>query len=327
MEKLKEYLSKRNFEIEIENSIEIILYNLKQDTDYTKTKIHNVILSILKADFEEITKKTILSFVEAKKFKSNSSKRLLRILFTLKRTFEMYELNFNEKITEIEVKKIYIEYLHSNWADSTKVTNWHIMKNFFTWLNKDLEIKDFQFKNPNELLQPGEMLKEKDIIKILKLCRNETEKTIIALLWDTGARIEEILTLSTENFHREKDYYMITLAGKTGVRFIPCYWSVDILDSFLKKSHDHLFWNEHHNEFSKKNVEKFLNRLEKHSKVEKHLHAHLFRHSRATFFAKFLTDRQMTYYFGWSPFSHMPARYTHLNGYDLVDRIKEIYSK
>jgi len=321
MEKLKQYLRGNEFD----NDVAIILSELKEDRNYSKTKIKNVVNVILESDLHESTKKAILHFVKLKKFKANSQERLLRVLFTLKGSFEMYEPNFEKSLEIDDVEALYIHYLESDWAESTRETNWGIMKDFFN--HYDLDVKDYKFKRPGEYLEPSKLLKEEDIFILLKLCRNLQEKVLICLLWDCGARIEELLSLSTENISKDKkNFYFVTLKGKTGTRFIPLYWSSKILDKFLQGKDGHIFWNEYHHEFTKKNVSKFLKRLQEHSNPNKRLYSHLFRHSRATYLAKYLTDRQLCYYFGWSGRSSMPSRYSHLNGYDLVEKMLEVYA-
>ncbi len=49
------------------------------------------------------------------------------------------------------------------------------------------------------------------------------------------------------------------------------------------------------------------------------LYLHLFRHSRATELASYLTEAQMKQYFGWVRNSDTPSVYVHMGGRD-VDR-------
>jgi hypothetical protein len=58
--------------------------------------------------------------------------------------------------------------------------------------------------------------------------------------------------------------------------------------------------------------------------VKKKVHPHLFRHSRATYLAKFMTEAQMKQIFGWTQSSDMAAVYVHLSGRDTDDAILEL---
>jgi len=60
-----------------------------------------------------------------------------------------------------------------------------------------------------------------------------------------------------------------------------------------------------------------LQRLAERIELKKRIHAHLFRHSRASHLATNLTEAQMDHYLGWMPGSKMPAVYVHLSGRDV----------
>ena len=64
-----------------------------------------------------------------------------------------------------------------------------------------------------------------------------------------------------------------------------------------------------------------LSDLKERTKLEKMVYPHLFRHSRATNYANFLTEQQAKRYFGWSGGSTMVARYTHLASKDIDNAI------
>jgi integrase/recombinase XerD len=64
-----------------------------------------------------------------------------------------------------------------------------------------------------------------------------------------------------------------------------------------------------------------LNKLAKKAGINKKIHPHLFRHSRATYMANYLTEAQMNMYFGWVQGSNMPSIYVHLSGRDIDDAV------
>jgi len=59
--------------------------------------------------------------------------------------------------------------------------------------------------------------------------------------------------------------------------------------------------------------------------INKRVHPHLLRHTRATHLAKVLTEDQMRVYFGWSRTNHIPARYVHLSGKDVDEALARYY--
>ncbi|MCK9544965.1 MAG: site-specific integrase, partial [Novosphingobium sp.] len=54
---------------------------------------------------------------------------------------------------------------------------------------------------------------------------------------------------------------------------------------------------------------------------------HLFRHSRATFLARHLTEAQLCQHLGWAQGSDMPRTYVHMSGRDTDDAILGLYGK
>ena len=64
-----------------------------------------------------------------------------------------------------------------------------------------------------------------------------------------------------------------------------------------------------------------LNKISKKAGISKKIHPHLFRHSRCTHMASYLTEAQMNVYFGWVQGSDMPSIYVHLSGRDVDDVI------
>ena len=64
-----------------------------------------------------------------------------------------------------------------------------------------------------------------------------------------------------------------------------------------------------------------LNKIAKKAGINKKIHPHLFRHSRGTYMANYLTEAQMNAYFGWVQGSGMPSIYVHLSGRDIDDAV------
>ena len=61
--------------------------------------------------------------------------------------------------------------------------------------------------------------------------------------------------------------------------------------------------------------------------VGKKCNPDLFRHSRATFLSKHLTEAEMKEYFGWTQASDMAAVYVHLSGRDVDSALLRIAGK
>ena len=68
-----------------------------------------------------------------------------------------------------------------------------------------------------------------------------------------------------------------------------------------------------------------LRRLAKSPGINKRIHPHLFRHSRATELANHLTQAQMESHLGWIHGSMMPATYIHLSGVQVDDALLKMH--
>ncbi len=71
-------------------------------------------------------------------------------------------------------------------------------------------------------------------------------------------------------------------------------------------------------------IRTFLEKLFKRAGIKKRFNPHIFRHSRATFLANFLTEAQLKVYFGWVQGSDIAGTYVHLSGRDTDHKILEI---
>jgi hypothetical protein len=64
--------------------------------------------------------------------------------------------------------------------------------------------------------------------------------------------------------------------------------------------------------------------LAKRAKIQKRVFPHLFRHSRLTELAKYMTEQELKVYAGWRPNSDMAQTYVHLSGADIDNKILAI---
>jgi integrase/recombinase XerD len=111
---------------------------------------------------------------------------------------------------------------------------------------------------------------------------------------------------------------IVNVRGKTGYRRVRAVWSVEYLKIWLEAhpagyNPDAPLWTTFD---SKENLLKplqysairmKLQRIAKKAKISKKIHPHLFRHSRCTYMANYLTEAQMNVYFGWAQGSDMPG--------------------
>lgn len=121
--------------------------------------------------------------------------------------------------------------------------------------------------------------------------------TFMILLYDTGARLQEILDLKPESLHIDNGEKYVVIVGKGNkTRIVPLMdKTIDHLNRYISIYHrddddTYLFYTVQHREkqqMSQDNVSKFIRKYGKAARskcveVPERLYAHMFRHSRAT---------------------------------------------
>lgn len=129
---------------------------------------------------------------------------------------------------------------------STRRIRYINLRPFFTWW-----AKEFEATNPfNRADAPGEdrptpipTVELDDVRRILTTCSTRAfadlrDTAIIRVLYDTGARLGELVNLTVEDFDRRHDF--LTLTGKTGTRTVPVSPSTgEALSRYLRARKEH----------------------------------------------------------------------------------------
>ena len=190
----------------------------------------------------------------------------------------------------------------------------------------------------NEKL-PEDMLTQQEVIKLINSAPQPRNKAIISLLWDTGIRAGELLNMKVKDAVLDHNPAYIVVSGKTGARRIPIIFSVPYLSAYLNtrpdRKPDEPLWTAILPKSVKRKVlpidsfvlRKMLQQTTDRAQINKHVHPHLFRHSRATYYANKLTDQQLKAFFGWTKNSGMAATYIHMSGRDLDNAVLKANGK
>lgn len=181
---------------------------------------------------------------------------------------------------------------------------------------------------------PEDILSEDEVLKMIETANSARDKAIIALLFDSGIRIGELLSMRKKDIELNTEPAHITVKGKTGMRRIPILFSVPYLAQYLNQMKnndggDHFWWNlaQSHvkGEMDEAGIRKMLKRVGDESGIRKRIYPHLFRHSRASYYANKMTEQQLKAYFGWAGDSKMAATYVHLSGRDIDNALLQIH--
>ena len=228
------------------------------------------------------------------------------------------------KLSKRQVNNFFFYLRDAKLSDETKYDYWNMFRIFVKWLKPKIDIEEYRLKLRFKVKLPEEILTLEEVRKIILSAKNIRDRTLISLLYDSGCRPSELLTLQMKDVVFDDDGLTVFFNGKTGPRRIRIITTLDS-DKFLKE----YYLNGCSNDliFGKICIER-LNQIVKEQAqrigIHKRVYSYIFRHSRATHLAKHLTEQQMKVYFGWSMGSDMVATYVHLSGRDMDERVMEL---
>ena len=232
-----------------------------------------------------------------------------------------------DKVTDDEIRAYVGRLERSDRSNWTKHDYKIALKKFYAWLNNGKEPDSTNWIkttiSKKETRMPEELLTEDEVLNLIAAAKSPRDKALIGLMWDVGGRIGEIANIKIKNLTFDEYGMSVLLNGKTGPRRVRAVWSIQYIQSWLemhpdKKNNDAILWvNSNNKTVSYQAIRKQLIRITNRSGVNKKITPHLFRHSRATYLARHLTEAEMNIYFGWVQGSDMAATYVHLSGRDV----------
>ncbi len=208
------------------------------------------------------------------------------------------------------------------------------LKKFYFWQLNNREYKKacswiHVKSNVDRLKKSEEMLSKEEADKIIANCKNIRDKALVSILYDTGCRIGEILTIRIKDLEIDDKGMSVRVTGKTGERIV--YVIGDSI-SYLKQ------WREAHPDKDNPEATLFIDsvtgepinyhatrknlmRAVKRSGIKKRIHIHLFRHSYASRYAEVLSEGVLKAQLGWTGSSRMAQKYVHLSNYQQRNAI------
>ena len=277
----------------------------------------------------------VLDYLRYKESQNLSHHRLARILDFMFALVNYWKKDF-DKLSQEDLEAIAIWINQSNWKGWTKYTYTNIFKNFVKWLMKNfdlkLELDAIKSKKPKDRLMPEYLITEEEFNRLFNGADDLQTKLLIGLLYESGCRIGEILSLKIQNVSFNQYGAKLIVTGKTGQRVIPIIWFAKLLKQFieshpLKENPEAPLWFiKRGNEIRILRYDAFrlrLKRLCEKVGIRKRIHPHLFRHSRLTELAKQLPEQILKQMAGWTNDSKMAKTYIHLSQKDIEANVLE----
>ncbi len=283
------------------------------------------------ASINSENKQLILDFVRdctlGKTVKGKSKKKIgparcLKYIDILTLVSNWFGESFNA-VTETSMEKI-IEALEADqfksrtrkpFADETKADIKKTIKKFWKWKDGDNShypglVQWIDISVPHKEIPA---ISRDEVEKLIESTPGPRQKALLMVLFDSGARIEELLNVRIKPEHvywkEEIGCYMIRLEySKTKPRTISLPLSTKYLRSWLQ---NHPYKDNPLSQLfpvTYASLRVFLNRLGK-KILQKRVSPHLLRHSSATYYANKLNHYQLCYRYGWTMSSDMVTRY------------------
>lgn len=280
------------------------------------------------ARLAERDKEILLRYKRDLEAEGLSKGRILKILVHTRKLAEELGKSLAEA-SEEDLRELVARIERKELAEYTKRDYREILKRFLKWVNggtcpdKARWIRTTVGRGRGKL--PEHMLTEEDVKKLIEACRNPRDRALIAVMWETGARPSEYLDLRICDIEDRRHGKKVVVRGKTGPRRLPLLESVPYLNAWLSQHPaggnpqaplwcrlddptrriDYLYFR------------KMLRNIARRAGVKKPMYPYIFRHSRATYLANWLTEAQMCEFFGWAQGSGRPRTYVHLSGRDI----------
>ncbi|HIP31889.1 MAG TPA: integrase [Crocinitomicaceae bacterium] len=308
-------------------------------------KIKSLLRRIENSNIHENNKRLLLEFYRELLINDYSEARIHKLLNHLVIIAESFpELDLEEASNE-DVKRIVAWVQERGLSSETKKDYKVALKVFYKWLDlgsvrargvseRVANISVAVRKRDQKL--PGELLTEEDVKLLIKHATNSRTRCLIAMLWETGARMGELIDLKVKDIKPWRYGYQVVLKGKTGSGRVPLIISELYINEWLEehplrdseewpdvwlwvhiKAQDHERGKIIGEKADYHSLVKEIKKAAKRAGIRKPVNPHNFRHSRATFLANYFTEAQMSQWFGWVPASRMLSRYVHLSGRDI----------
>lgn len=255
-----------------------------------------------------------------------SKPRLHKCINTLRQISKRLQKPFAECTKEDFVKMI-SELEESNLSDWTKRDYKVILKQFYRWFRNWDEgcppevrwIKKTRGAvNKNPVL-PKDLLTKEEKLALLRATQNPRDRAMLEVFFESGRRMEEILTLHIGDVQFDDVGAKLFINGKMGDDFARIISSSTALAVWLdmhplRDDPDAPVWiglrgRTKHKQIAYATARLMLKRIAERAKIKKRVFFYLFRHTRIDETQGLLTEPMQCMMFGWKFGSAMPATY------------------
>ncbi len=177
------------------------------------------------------------------------------------------------------------------------------------------KLKQCKLDKTKSYIRPQDILNPDEIKLLINVATLERDRCIVAVLYESGMRIGELVALTNEMVEMDElkqhvIFHIPNIAGcKSGSRNIKCAEVYGYVQDWQKCNPSDKFMN-----ISISGIRRAVKTLFDKAKIKKPCNLHNFRHSIITYMASLhMTETELSYRFWGIPHSSMVSVYIHLN--------------
>lgn len=221
-----------------------------------------------------------------------------------------------------EILTAYQIEIQKKFKPSTQQSIKIVLKVFFKWSGRNDLLKEIKIKTSIAMspIKDSEILTVDDVNFLIDNAGSMSLQALIAVLFESGGRIMEVLKIKMEDIEDTPTGLYITLTGtKTGTNYrkniyiFAANYVRNLMD--MRKGEKYLFRTQ-----LTGGANRQLYRLKNRTGFKKPLHCHVFRHAKTLYMQQLgFNETMIKHALGWSKESRMLSRYGHTQDIDLIN--------
>lgn len=280
--------------------------------DFNLHRVFNVFKSIAYVDYsalkttkdrtvlkERIKRKTYAktpipyTYIEHLKLKRYSENTIKTYVSELKKFSAFYASRDLDTLIKDDIKDYLLHLVQKNKISASSQNQAiNAIKLYYEKVLKHPKMV-FNIERPRREKKLPQILTEHEVLAILKVTENLKHKTILALLYSSGIRIGELISLRKEDLVWDKSYIFIRggKGNKDRISLLSENLAILLLRYLeLYKPNYWLIENPDRKQYSPSSVRLILKKSAKKAKINKRVYPHMLRHSFATHLLEKGTD-------------------------------------
>src|SRR3989304_2624422 len=195
----------------------------RQGVHDNEGKLRRALERVESSDLPDESTRAIRGCVRASRANGRGPARTLRYVTDLRRIASDLGPAFLEPTREA-VERLLADVEDSDFAPDTKLEVRKTVKAFYKWFRdgtfKDTVawVKTTRSRNNDKL--PESLITEAEVRRMIEAAAHSRGRAVVSVLWESGARVGEFLTLQAKHVQFDDIGTRLTLKGKSGMRRI-----------------------------------------------------------------------------------------------------------